>query len=94
MSGTLLGLYSRWCICLWKPSLEEAHPKGARTLIRSLSFAKCKRPKIVLYERHGFTAVEEDGGTLLIYGGRKADERGVIGSRSIGGIDPPSVLGV
>jgi hypothetical protein len=32
-----------------------------------LSFAKCKRPTIALYERHGFTAVEEDGGTLLVY---------------------------
>jgi ribosomal protein S18 acetylase RimI-like enzyme len=53
--------------------LEETRHKGVRVLI-SLSVAKWNRPAnalyehhgvFALYERYGFTAVEEDGGALL-----------------------------
>jgi ribosomal protein S18 acetylase RimI-like enzyme len=66
-------LCSRCCGCLWKASLEETRRKGVRVLI-SLSVAKWNRPAnalyeqhgvFALYERYGFTSVEEGEGTLL-----------------------------
>jgi len=51
-------------MCLCKPSLEEIRRRGVRAV--SLSVAEWNGSIIALYECHGFTAVEEDEGTLLM----------------------------
>ena len=53
-------------MCPWKPDLEEARRKGA---VASLSVAKWNRSANALYERHGFTAIEDDEGTQVVRAG-------------------------